>query len=105
MFLCFCPFLTLLPNSIYFATLDLFLLTCSKSAFLIYKLKEIGKILENDLAAICDQFDPLDSEKSGKATFSHYWNLETKEIVNFKWLFDSNRKAFSYPTLKSLVCK
>ncbi|CAA7397683.1 unnamed protein product [Spirodela intermedia] len=43
----------------------------SKSEFVIYKLKEMGKITELDLLPICDQFERLDKGNSGKITLSH----------------------------------
>lgn len=35
---------------------------------MIYKLKEMGKIREKDIMQICDQFNKLDSNNSGKIT-------------------------------------
>lgn len=40
----------------------------SKSEYIIYKLKEMGKIDEKDIMQICDQFSKLDSNHSGKIT-------------------------------------
>jgi len=40
-----------------------FLLCNSKSDFVIYKLKEMGKIDEKDIAMISDQFDQLEFGK------------------------------------------
>ncbi|KHG23107.1 Two pore potassium channel c [Gossypium arboreum] len=40
----------------------------SKSEFIIYKLKEMGKIAEKDVLQICDQFDALDNSNCGKIT-------------------------------------
>lgn len=45
-------------------------LFCSKSEFVIYKLKEMGKIAEKDLIQISNQFDLLDSTKCGKITLA-----------------------------------
>ncbi|XP_026663046.2 two pore potassium channel c-like isoform X2 [Phoenix dactylifera] len=42
----------------------------SKSEFVIYKLKEMGKVSEKDIMQICDQFDKLDTGKCGKITLS-----------------------------------
>ncbi|GKV24885.1 hypothetical protein SLEP1_g34428 [Rubroshorea leprosula] len=42
----------------------------SKSEFVIYKLKEMGKIAEKDIIQICNQFDLLDSSKCGKITLA-----------------------------------
>lgn len=41
---------------------------CSKSEYVIYKLKEMGKIKEKDVLQICDQFNKLDRNNSGKIT-------------------------------------
>lgn len=40
----------------------------SKSEYVIYKLKEMGKIVEKDILQICDQFNKLDRNNSGKIT-------------------------------------
>ncbi|KAG8389624.1 hypothetical protein BUALT_Bualt02G0248400 [Buddleja alternifolia] len=40
----------------------------SKSEYVIYKLKEMGKIREKDVKQICDQFNKLDRNNSGKIT-------------------------------------
>lgn len=40
----------------------------SKSEYVIYKLKEMGKIAENDVLQICNQFNKLDPNNSGKIT-------------------------------------
>ncbi|KAF7815719.1 Two-pore potassium channel 3 [Senna tora] len=42
----------------------------SKSEFVIYKLKEMGKITEIDIQQISKQFDSLDSTKCGKITLA-----------------------------------
>ncbi|KAK6147741.1 hypothetical protein DH2020_018653 [Rehmannia glutinosa] len=43
----------------------------SKSEYVIYKLKEMGKIREKDILQICDQFNKLDRNNSGKITLPH----------------------------------
>ncbi|KAI9082511.1 hypothetical protein K1719_035380 [Acacia pycnantha] len=43
----------------------------SKSEYVIFKLKEMGKIREKDILQICDQFHKLDSTNSGKITLPH----------------------------------
>lgn len=53
------------PNFVVF-----FFLCHSKSDFLIYKLKEIGKIDDKDIAMISDQFDQLGLAKCGKITLA-----------------------------------
>ncbi|OAY48841.1 two-pore potassium channel 5 [Manihot esculenta] len=40
----------------------------SKSEYVIYKLKEMGKIEEKDILQICDQFSKLDPNNLGKIT-------------------------------------
>ncbi|KAJ3683916.1 hypothetical protein LUZ60_014143 [Juncus effusus] len=40
----------------------------SKSEFIIYKLKEMGKIEDKDIFLICNQFDKLDVNNRGKIT-------------------------------------
>lgn len=40
----------------------------SKSEYIIYKLREMGKIAENDIIQICKQFDELDDTNCGKLT-------------------------------------
>ncbi|CAA7408387.1 unnamed protein product [Spirodela intermedia] len=42
----------------------------SKSEFVIYKLKEMGKIAEKDILPICEQFDRVDKGNCGKITLS-----------------------------------
>ncbi|XP_071905089.1 two-pore potassium channel 3-like [Coffea arabica] len=42
----------------------------SKSEYVIYKLKEMGKIAEKDIQQICNQFDMLDSNHCGKLTIT-----------------------------------
>ncbi|GKU92497.1 hypothetical protein SLEP1_g6211 [Rubroshorea leprosula] len=36
----------------------------SKSEYVIYKLKEMGKVLEKDILQICQKFDRLDAGKN-----------------------------------------
>lgn len=43
---------------------------CSKSEYVIYKLKEMGKVSEKDILQICQKFDKLDSGKCGKITLA-----------------------------------
>jgi potassium channel subfamily K len=40
----------------------------SKSEYVIYKLKEMGKIGEKDILQICNQFSKLDPNNLGKIT-------------------------------------
>ncbi|KAK8533828.1 hypothetical protein V6N13_028484 [Hibiscus sabdariffa] len=42
----------------------------SKSEFVIYKLKEMGRVSEKDILQICNQFDALDSSNCGKITIA-----------------------------------
>ncbi|KAH6768940.1 Ca2+ activated outward rectifying K+ channel 5 [Perilla frutescens var. frutescens] len=46
----------------------------SKSEYVIYKLKEMGKIKEKDVLQICDQFNKLDRNNSGKITLPDLLN-------------------------------
>ncbi|KAJ7973141.1 Two-pore potassium channel like [Quillaja saponaria] len=46
----------------------------SKSEYVIFKLKEMGKIKEKDILQICDQFSKLDRANSGKITLPHLLN-------------------------------
>ncbi|KAK7379103.1 hypothetical protein VNO80_04556 [Phaseolus coccineus] len=43
----------------------------SKSEYVIFKLKEMGKIHEKDVLQICDQFRKLDPSNCGKITLPH----------------------------------
>ena len=43
---------------------------CSKSEYVIYKLKEMGKITETDVKQICHKFDMLDAGNCGKITLA-----------------------------------
>ncbi|KAK2970218.1 hypothetical protein RJ640_021654 [Escallonia rubra] len=43
----------------------------SKSEYIIYKLKEMGKIGEKDVMQICNQFNKLDRNNSGKITLPY----------------------------------
>lgn len=40
----------------------------SKSEFVIYKLKEMGRVTENDILQICKQFDSLEHSNYDKIT-------------------------------------
>ncbi|GFZ04460.1 Ca2+ activated outward rectifying K+ channel 5 [Actinidia rufa] len=40
----------------------------SKSEYIVYKLKEMGKTGEKDIMQICNQFNKLDPNNSGKIT-------------------------------------
>ncbi|KAL3754818.1 hypothetical protein ACJRO7_001987 [Eucalyptus globulus] len=42
----------------------------SKAEYVVYKLKEMGKIAEKDIAPICNQFDILDDSNCGKITLA-----------------------------------
>lgn len=54
----------------YEANGTLFFAIRSKSEFVVYKLKEMGKIAEKDILPICEQFDRLDKGNCGKITLS-----------------------------------
>ncbi|KAI6697167.1 hypothetical protein NL676_017286 [Syzygium grande] len=42
----------------------------SKAEYVVYKLKEMGKIAEKDIVQICNQFDILDNSNCGKITLA-----------------------------------
>ncbi|KAJ7965077.1 Two-pore potassium channel like [Quillaja saponaria] len=42
----------------------------SKSEYVIFKLKEMGKIAEKDILQVCKQFDTLDSSNCGRITLA-----------------------------------
>lgn len=52
----------------------------SKSDFVVYKLKLMGKIEEKDVAEVCRQFNRLDTENSGKITLSCLLNLHEASV-------------------------
>ena len=47
-----------------------YVILCSKSEYVIYKLKEMGKVSEKDILQICNKFDKLDSGHCGKITLA-----------------------------------
>jgi potassium channel subfamily K len=51
-----------------------------KSEFVVYKLKEMGKISDKDIRMICDQFQRLDSGNNGKITLSDL--LQSHHLVS-----------------------
>lgn len=50
----------------------------SKSEFVIYKLKEMGKIGEKDILQICNQFNKMDPNNIGKITLHDLLNSSTR---------------------------
>ncbi|XP_074580339.1 two pore potassium channel c-like [Curcuma longa] len=46
----------------------------TKSEFVIYKLKEMEKVSDNDIKLICNQFDKLDVGNCGKITLRSPWD-------------------------------
>lgn len=50
----------------------------SKSEFVIYKLKEMGKISQKDIMLICNQFDTMDSNSTGKITLPHLMDSNSR---------------------------
>jgi potassium channel subfamily K len=56
------------------------LILLRKSEFVVYKLKEMGKISEKDIMMICDQFQRLDTGNCGKITLSDL--LESHRLVS-----------------------
>lgn len=53
------------------------LMGCSKSEYVIYKLKEMGKIAEKDIMQICNQFDTLDNTNCGRLTIADLMESDT----------------------------
>jgi hypothetical protein len=43
---------------------------CRAAEFIVYKLKEMGKIDEKDISGIMDEFEQLDYDESGTLTTS-----------------------------------
>lgn len=48
----------------------IFLPCCRAAEFIVYKLKEMGKIDEKDISGIMDEFEQLDYDESGTLTTS-----------------------------------
>lgn len=48
----------------------------SKAEYVIYKLKEMGKIAEKDIIPICNQFDIIDNSNCGKITLADLMESE-----------------------------
>lgn len=44
--------------------------SCSKSEYVIYKLKEMGKVTEKDILQITKKFERLDKGNCGKITLA-----------------------------------
>ncbi|EXB86569.1 putative calcium-activated outward-rectifying potassium channel 6 [Morus notabilis] len=51
----------------------------SKSEYVIYKLKEMGKISEKDIMLICNKFDMLDTGNCGKITLADLMETNQSE--------------------------
>ncbi|KAM0954584.1 putative EF-hand domain, Two pore domain potassium channel, EF-hand domain pair [Dioscorea sansibarensis] len=49
----------------------------SKSEYAVFKLREMGKVRENDVLQICDQFNKLDRNNTGKITLIDLLNYTT----------------------------
>lgn len=69
----------------------------SKSEYVIYKLKEMGKIGDKDILQICQQFSKLDPDNSGKITLPHIlhnrlWQREIAAEVAIHLLFNLTEK-------------
>lgn len=43
---------------------------CSKSEYVVYKLKEMEKITDKDISPICKNFDRLDTSNCGRITLA-----------------------------------
>jgi len=63
----------ILSSVSFFLFLFFFLLSivcCRAAEFIVYKLKEMGKIDEKDISGIMDEFEQLDYDESGTLTTS-----------------------------------
>ncbi|KAJ0980015.1 hypothetical protein J5N97_015489 [Dioscorea zingiberensis] len=49
----------------------------SKSEYVVFKLREMGKVVENDVLQICQQFNKLDWNNTGKITMLDLLNTTT----------------------------
>ena len=49
---------------------------CSGAEFIVYKLKELGKISEEDIALVMEEFEDLDVDHSGKISASDLINAQ-----------------------------
>ncbi|XP_057544839.1 two-pore potassium channel 3-like [Amaranthus tricolor] len=53
----------------------------SKSEYVIYKLKEMGKVSDKDILLICKKFDQLDSGNCGKITLTDLMHPHQRDIL------------------------
>lgn len=60
----------LFPSASYGFFFFLCVCVCRAAEFIVYKLKEMGKIDEKDVAGIMDEFEQLDYDESGTLTTS-----------------------------------
>ncbi|GFY88698.1 hypothetical protein Acr_06g0006380 [Actinidia rufa] len=67
--LCLIELKRLLENTMK-ALQSLILTIYSKSEYVIYKLKEMGKVTDKDIMLICKTFDRLDAGNCGKITLA-----------------------------------
>ncbi|KAJ3683444.1 hypothetical protein LUZ60_013671 [Juncus effusus] len=65
----------------------------TKSEFLVYKLKQMGKISETDILLVGNQFDMLDSGRCGKITIS---DLFESHHLDPRTNFSGGRKSTQY---------
>ncbi|KAL2475070.1 Two-pore potassium channel 3 [Abeliophyllum distichum] len=56
----------------------------SKSEYVIYKLKEMGKVSEKDILQISQQFDRLDTGNCGKITLADLIESHQSPVIPFK---------------------
>lgn len=57
-------------NNNFYHDFSVFMKSGSKSEYVIYKLKAMGKISEMDILQICKQFERLDTGNCGKITLA-----------------------------------
>lgn len=75
---------------------------CSKSEYVIYKLKEMGKVSDKDIMQICKTFDRLDTGKGGKITLAdlmkgHLWVYRGGFFFSLpSWRARNSNSAASY---------
>ena len=73
----------------------LLLTVFSKSEFVIYKLKEMGKIGEKDILQICNQFNKLDPNNTGKITLPDHCTAAADNLRNGQYpALDSNISVY-----------
>lgn len=65
----------------FFYLLSLSFVCCRAAEFILYKLKEMGKIDEKDIAGIMEEFEQLDYDESGTLTTSDITLAQTTSQI------------------------